>query len=108
MPSKIELRRYKTPEGQVPFSIWLAAQDNAIGARVRAYVDRMRTGNLGRSRPVGHGVSELKINVGPGYRIYHLHDGDAIVVLLCAGDKGSQHADIRRAHEYAADYWRRK
>ena len=70
MFTRIELRRYKTPEGRVPFSLWLAAQDNATGARVR--------------------------------------DGDSLVVLLCAGDKGSQHADIQRAHEYASDYWRRK
>jgi putative addiction module killer protein len=108
MFTRIELLRYKTPGGQVPFSLWLTTQDNATGARVRAYVDRIRTGNLGHSRPVGHGVSELKINFGPGYRIYYLRDGDSVVVLLCAGDKGSQHDDIERAHEYAADYWRRK
>ena len=104
----IELRRYATSSGQAPFSLWLAAQDTSVNARVRAYVDRIRTGNLGCSRPVGQGVAELKINFGPGYRIYYLRDGNAIVVLLCAGDKRSQHADIRRAHEYAAEYWRRK
>ena len=104
----IELRRYKTPGGQVPFSSWLADQDNATSARLRAHVDRIRTGNLGHSRPIGRGVSELKIDLGPGYRIYYLRDGKAIVVLLCAGDKGSQHADIRCAHSYAADYWRRR
>ena len=108
MFARIELRRYKISSGQVPFSLWLNAQDNAVGARVRAYVDRIKTGNLAHSRSVGRGVSELKINFGPGYRIYFLRDGEAIVVLLCAGDKGSQHADIRRAQEYAADYWRRK
>ncbi|MFI5363040.1 MAG: type II toxin-antitoxin system RelE/ParE family toxin [Elusimicrobiota bacterium] len=59
-------------------------------------------------RTVGEGVLELKVDFGPGYRIYYLRDGDSIVVLLCAGDKGSQHGDIRRAHENAADYWRRR
>jgi putative addiction module killer protein len=108
MFTRIELRRYKTPSGQVPFSVWLEGRDNVTGARVRAHVDRMRTGNLARSRQVGRGVSELKIDFGPGYRIYYLRDGDAVVVLLCAGDKGSQQADIQRAHEYAADYWRRR
>jgi len=108
MFTRIELRRYKTPGGQVPFSEWLSDQDNATGARVRAQVDRIRTGNFGHSRFVGRGVSELKINLGPGYRIYYLRDGKAIVVLLCAGDKGSQRADIQRAHELAADYWRRR
>ncbi|MEK7382047.1 MAG: type II toxin-antitoxin system RelE/ParE family toxin, partial [Elusimicrobiota bacterium] len=57
---------------------------------------------------VGRGVSELKIDLGPGYRIYYLRDGRTIVVLLCAGDKGSQQADIRCAREYAADYWERR
>jgi len=82
--------------------------NDAIAGRVLAYVDRMKSGNLGNSRSVGAGVRELKIDFGPGYRVYYLRDGREIVVLLCAGDKGSQKADIRQAHEYAADYWRRR
>jgi len=82
--------------------------DTSTSTRVLAYIDRMKSGNLGNSRSVGEGVSELKINFGSGYRVYYLRDGRSIVVLLCGGDKGSQLADIRQAREYARDYWRRK
>lgn len=82
--------------------------DDPTAGRVSAYVDRMKSGNLGHSRSVGAGVSELKINFGPGYRVYYVRDGQTIIVLLCGGHKGSQKADIRLAREYAADYWRRR
>ncbi len=59
-----------------------------------------------RRQPVGQGVSELRIAYGPGYRIYYLHDGDQVVLLLTGGDKSSQDADIRQAHQIAAE-WRR-
>ena len=104
---RIELRRYRTAGGHVPYSEWLADLNDATAGRVSAYVDRMKSGNFGHSRPIGQSVSELKINFGPGYRVYYLRDGHMIVVLLCGGDKGSQRADIRWAREYAVDYWRR-
>lgn len=104
----IELFRYKTATGEVPYSKWLLALDDNEANRVSAHVDRMKAGNFGDSKPVGHGVSERRINWGPGYRAYYLRDGVSVVILLCGGDKGSQRSDIRRAHEFAADYWRRK
>lgn len=82
--------------------------DNRTAARVGAYVDLMKTGNFGNSRSVGRGVAELKIDAGPGYRVYYLQDAGKIVVLLCGGDKGSQTADIRRARAYAGDYRERR
>ncbi|MBI5630793.1 MAG: hypothetical protein HY921_07910 [Elusimicrobia bacterium] len=48
------------------------------------------------------------MDFGPGYRIYYLRDGQTVVILLCGGNKGSQQADIRQAHKFAADYWRRR
>lgn len=99
-----ELRRYRTASGRVPFSDWLADLDDETAARVSAYVDRMKGGNFGDSEPVGNGVSELRINVGPGYRVYYVRDGQVVILLLCGGDKGTQTADIRKACEYAADY----
>lgn len=69
-----------------------------------AYVDRMKGGNFGNSKPVGSGVSELKIDFGPGFRVYYLRDEDIVVVLLSGGDKASQEADIRKAWGYAAAY----
>ena len=104
----MELRRYRTPDGHVPYSEWHAHLDSPAAGRVSAYVDRMKSGNYGDSRPVGQGVSELKINFGPGYRAYYLRDGHTVVVLLCGGDKQSQWKDIKQAHAHADDYWRRR
>lgn len=104
----MDIRRYRTTDGRVPFSDWLGTLDAAAAARVSAYKDRMQAGHWGNSRFVGEGVWELKIDFGPGYRIYYLRDGRTVVILLCGGDKGSQQADIRQAHEFAADYWRRQ
>ncbi len=58
-------------------------------------------GNPGDARPVGRGVSELRIDYGPGYRVYFARQGEAVIVLLAGGDKGSQGRDIRRALELA-------
>ena len=104
----MELRRYRKSDGHVPYSEWHECLDSQTAGRVSAYVDRMKTGNFGDSRPVGQGVSELTMNFGPGYRAYYIHDGNTVVVLLCGGDKSSQRKDIRQAHEFAADYWRRR
>lgn len=104
MPPSIWILRYKMADGRVPYSDWIAGLDDKTGARVSAYVDRMTGGNFGDSEPVGDGVSELKINFGPGFRIYYLRDGKTVVILLVGGDKSSQKADIRDARDYAADY----
>jgi putative addiction module killer protein len=56
-------------------------------------------------RPIGEGLSELRLDVGPGYRVYYAQDGDALILLLCGGDKSTQHKDIDREHELA-DRWR--
>jgi len=56
-------------------------------------------------RPVGKGLSELRVDVGPGYRVYYLQDGDILTLLLCGGDKSTQHKDIEKAHELAQQ-WR--
>ena len=64
-------------------------------------IDRVRLGNIGDAKPVGGGVSELRIHVGPGYRVYFAQDGKTIVVLLCGGDKGSQEKDIPKAKKLA-------
>jgi putative addiction module killer protein len=104
----MDIRRYRTIDGRIPFSDWLGKLDAATAARVSAYKDRMHAGQWGNSRFVGDGVWELKIDFGPGYRIYYLRDGRTVVILLCGGDKGSQQADIRQAHGFAEDYRRRR
>lgn len=89
------------------FHRWLSKlKDRRAVARVLVRINRLAAGNPGDVKPVGHGVSELRIAYGPGYRIYYLQDGDRMILLLTGGDKSSQEADIRRAHQIAAE-WRR-
>lgn len=77
---------------------WLdGLHDERARARVLARVERLLTGNAGDVRPVGEGVSELRIDYGPGYRVYFVRRGRALVILLAGGNKGSQKADIRKA-----------
>ena len=68
-----------------------------IGARIR----RVSLGNLGDSKPVGDGVSELRIPYGPGYRVYFIQSGATVIILLAGGDKSTQRKDIERAKELA-------
>jgi putative addiction module killer protein len=65
--------------------------------------DRLASGNPGDVKPVGEGVSELRISHGPGYRVYFVQRGQIFILLLCGGDKSSQSADIRRAKMMAAE-----
>ena len=102
-----ELVEYETESGRCPFSEWLGGlKDVAARAIIRKRLNRIRMGNFGYARSVGEGVFELKIDFGPGYRVYYGLDGDTLVVLLCGGDKGSQERDIRKANEYWQDYRR--
>jgi len=73
-------------------------------ARIAARIDRLALGNPGDVKPVGSGISELRIDYGPGYRVYFVQRGSAVVVILCGGDKRSQAADIKRAIKIAADW----
>ena len=98
---------YETESGQCPFEEWLESlKDRRGSAKVRARIARLRAGNLGQCESVGQGVMELKIDFGPGYRVYFGQVGHAIVILLCGGDKGTQAKDIRLAQGYWADYRR--
>ena len=80
------------------FATWLRAlRDRQAKARILARIDRLSLGNPGDVRPVGEGVSELRIDYGPGYRVYFVRRGETAVVLLAGGDKRSQPRDIARA-----------
>lgn len=74
--------------------------DKRAVARVLARVARVRQGNPGDGMPVGEGVSELRVDYGPGYRVYLGQPGQTLVVLLCGGDKRTQARDIRLARQY--------
>ncbi|HHU40378.1 MAG TPA: type II toxin-antitoxin system RelE/ParE family toxin [Propionibacterium sp.] len=88
------------------FRKWMRAlPDRQARARIQVRIDRLATGNPGDARPIGGGLSELRISHGPGYRVYYLRQGARLILLLCGGDKSSQSTDIRRAHDLARD-WR--
>ncbi|MCW6049283.1 type II toxin-antitoxin system RelE/ParE family toxin [Lyngbya sp. CCAP 1446/10] len=100
-----EIQRYVTPDGQIPFTEWLKAlRDLKAEAKIRGRLDRIKLGNLGDFRSVGAGVFELKIDWGPGYRVYFGQIEQTIVLILCGGDKSTQDRDIRKAIEYWIDY----
>jgi putative addiction module killer protein len=84
------------------FDEWLRnLRDRRAQIRIEARLDRLADGNAGQTRSVGDRVSELKIDYGPGYRVYFTRVGMEIVVLLCGGDKGSQSRDIALAKRLA-------
>lgn len=81
---------------------WLdGLRDMRARARVLARIERLLAGNPGDAGPVGEGVSELRINYGPGYRVYYKKQGRTLVILLAGGDKGSQSKDIKAALQLA-------
>ena len=82
--------------------------DSSAAARVRTALARMEAGNLGNVRGVGSGVLEVRIHVGPGYRVYFGRDGDTVIVLLGGGTKVRQQKDIEDARKLWQDYKRRK
>jgi putative addiction module killer protein len=85
------------------YANWLdGLRDLRARARIQARVERLAGGNPGDVKPVGEGVSELRVDYGPGYRVYYTQRGDVLIVLLCGGDKRTQAADIKTAKKLAA------
>lgn len=78
-------------------------RDRVAKVRIDIRIRRLSLGNPGDVKPVGEGVSELRVNVGPGYRVYYTQRGDTLVVLLAGGDKSTQDHDIRVAKSLARD-----
>ena len=86
------------------FAAWFAGlRDREARARITVRIRRLSLGNPGDVKPVGGGVSEMRIDYGPGYRVYFIRRGSTIVVLLCGGDKDSQDRDIAHALELAQE-----
>jgi putative addiction module killer protein len=101
----IEVRRYLTESGKDVFGEWLEdLADDRARAKVAARVLRLAAGNFGDCKSLREGVWELRIDWGPGYRVYFAKEGRSIVLLLCGGDKRKQSADIERAVDYWKDY----
>jgi putative addiction module killer protein len=81
------------------FDGWLKGlRDSKTRTKIQARIDRLANGNPGDVGPIGEGLSEMRIDFGPGYRVYYARAGKTLYLLLCGGDKGSQSADIKNAH----------
>ena len=101
----IEVRRFVTESGVDVLGQWLGKlNDNRARARINARIARIAVGNFGDCKSVGHGVLELRIDYGPGYRVYWARIGLSIVLLLGGGDKRRQQADIDQAIAFLHDY----
>ena len=88
------------------FKRWVRGlRDRRAVARINARLRNASLGNFGDTKPVGDGISEMRIHYGPGYRLYFIREDAHILVLLCGGDKGSQARDIAHAKQVARD-WR--
>ncbi len=103
-PQKRKVLHYAAG-GKDLYGEWLGNLPDISGrAAIRFRVDRLAVGNLGDHRSIGHGVWELRIHCGPGYRVYYGEDGPVIVLLICGGDKRSQRKDIGKARRLWAAY----
>ncbi|MBI4985337.1 MAG: type II toxin-antitoxin system RelE/ParE family toxin [Rhodocyclales bacterium] len=104
----IEIRRYQAENGSVPVTEWLAGlRDVRARAQIEIRLRSVMAGNFGDCKAVGEGVTELRVDMGAGYRAYFGRHAQSLVILLCGGDKSSQQADIKRAKGYWADWKRR-
>jgi putative addiction module killer protein len=104
----MELRYYQTASGRRPLVEWLEElADRQARGRIEARLATVAGGSLGDARTVGEGVMELRVDWGPGYRVYFARVGQVAVLLLCGGDKRTQDKDIKDAKDYFQDYKRR-
>jgi putative addiction module killer protein len=108
-PTPRELRVYESSPGVKPFDDWVERLRDGKGRTIiRVRLDRLEKGNFGVCKSVGDGVLELKIDFGPGYRVYFAEDGSKLILLLLGGDKSTQAKDIKTAQNYWRDYRKAK
>jgi putative addiction module killer protein len=104
----IALRNYLDPDGRNPFERWLSSLDDIALDRVTRALRRLSFGNTSNVKSVGGGISELRIDFGPGYRVYFGWGGQVLIILLGGGSKKRQQMDIATAQRRWLDYKRRK
>jgi putative addiction module killer protein len=107
-PSQPDILEYLDFRGRSIFAPWFAALPAGAAARVAIAVTRLEMGHRSNVKAVGEGVSEYRLDFGPGYRIYFGQDGPQLIILLCGGTKKRQQADIEAAKANWADYRARK
>jgi len=101
----LEIQPYFTRDGRIPFARWHdALRDHKLKAAIARRLYRMAQGHFGDCKPCQNGVWELRIDLGPGYRVYYAQAGQTVVLLLCGGSKRTQQADIDKACEYWQDW----
>lgn len=104
----MEIRIYTDTQDRKPLTQWLdALKDIRARAQIRARLARLEAGNFGDCKPLREGVQELKIDYGPGYRVYLSRQGPVLVLLLCGSDKGDQDRAIKQAIDYLNDWKQR-
>lgn len=106
--SSVRVLEYLDGSGRSPFRRWFDRLDATAAARIGAYLYRLAQGNFSRVEGVGGGVFELKVDFGPGYRVYFGKDGEKVIILLGGSAKKRQDAAINAALEAWQDYKRRK
>ncbi|WP_413578589.1 type II toxin-antitoxin system RelE/ParE family toxin [Bdellovibrio sp. HCB290] len=105
--NRLKKAYYRNSAGKEPAREFIASLDIKARMRVFAQIDRLKEGNSGSGHGVG-GISELRIDYGPGYRVYYvIVQGLALILLLTAGDKSTQREDVKQAKKYYADYKKR-
>lgn len=104
----IVVLEYEDEAGSHPHAKWFASLNVQAAVKVRTAIARMENGNFSNVKPVGQGVSEYRLNFGPGYRIYFGRDGDKLVILLGGGTKKRQSRDIETAKRHWKAYKTRK
>jgi len=104
----IEVREYLDRQGRSPYKVWFDRLNAQAAAKVATAVTRLALGNMSNVKGVGSGVFELRIDFGPGYRVYFGKDGEHLIILLGGGIKQRQRRDINAATTNWEDYKRRK
>ena len=104
----MDIRIYSESAGHTPFTRWIETLADQRGrAAIKARLLRVQAGTMGDCKPLRDGVQELRIDHGPGYRVYLSRQGPVLVLLLCGSDKNDQDRTIAKAVEYLADWKQR-
>jgi putative addiction module killer protein len=102
------IQEYLTLDGKSPFGKWFEGLNARAAVKVRVAIARIELGNFSNAKSVGFGVSEIKIDFGPGYRVYYGKDGEDIIILLAGGTKKRQPQDIQQAKNLWLEFKKRK
>ena len=106
---RINIEYYQTTTGRCPYLEWFdRVREGGTRDRIDVRLARLRLGNLSDDRDLGQGLRELRLFIGPGYRIYFTRRGDRVVILLAGGTKATQRRDIGKAREYLQDLQERE